>query len=174
MVSQLRFLLTLFTILCFTTIASASVQKAHAGYVFEKTWIFKGVSHFPVKFLAANGGVRTNFSVYETIAEVPISGATRGAHRASANTAFARQLEGSSELQSGFNQLFGQDVLQHMNSGAGRALVNPPGAVWHHPVGNPGVLQLLKTGEHTNPLLGPILHPLPNRTGGFGAHFGGN
>lgn len=123
---------------------------------------------------AANTGVRTNFSVYETIAEVPISGATRGAHRASANTAFARQLEGSSELQSGFNQLFGQDVLQHMNSGAGRALVNPPGAVWHHPVGNPGVLQLLKTGEHTNPLLGPILHPLPNRTGGFGAHFGGN
>jgi hypothetical protein len=54
MVSQLRFLLTLFTILCFTTIASASVQKAHAGFVFEKTWIFKGVSHFPVKFLAAN------------------------------------------------------------------------------------------------------------------------
>ena len=56
MVSQLRFLLTLFTILCFTTIASASVQKAHAGFVFEKTWIFKGVSHFPVKFLAANSG----------------------------------------------------------------------------------------------------------------------
>lgn len=124
----------------------------------------------PDSLLAAKTTARTNFSVYETLAEVPISGAKRGAHRRAANTAFARQLEGSAELQGRFNQLLGKDVLEHMNSGAGRNLINPPGAVWHHPVDNPGVLQLLRSTEHTNPLLQPVLHP--SGIGGFGTFYG--
>ncbi len=124
--------------------------------------------------VAARTTTRTNFNVYESLAEVPISGITRSTHRNAANRAFAQQLEGSPDLQRMFNQQLGGDVLQHMNSGAGRNLLNPPGAVWHHPIDNPGVLRLLRQGEHTNPLLQPVLHPGPNRTGGFGTHFGGN
>lgn len=124
--------------------------------------------------LAARGTPRTNFNIYESLAEVPLSGTSRGAHRNAANRAFAQQLEASPELQRMFNQQLGGDVLQHMNSGAGRSLLNPPGVVWHHPIDNPGVLRLLRQGEHTNPLLQPVLHPGPNRTGGFGTHFGGN
>ena len=81
MVSQLRFLLTLFTILCFTTIASASVQKAHAGFVFEKTWIFKGVSHFPVKFLAAKGADEfVNLASSQRTTHILTGDATGGGH----------------------------------------------------------------------------------------------
>jgi hypothetical protein len=69
-----------------------------------------------------------------------------------------------------FNETLGSDVLGHMNSGAGRNLLNPPGTVWHHPFDNPGVVQLLRTGEHTNPLLQPILHP--GGIGGFGTFYG--
>jgi len=130
-------------------------------------------SDFDRSSLAPKTTVRTNFNQYETLAEVPITGTTRGAHRTSANRNFAQQLDGSPELQTRFNQLFDSDVLQHMNSGRSRALLNPPGAVWHHPVDNPNVLQLLRRGEHTNPLTQPTLHPGPNRSGGFGTHFGG-
>ena len=132
-----------------------------------------GLAPLSFSYSATKTTARTNFNVYETLAEVPISGATRGGHRGAANTAFARQLEGSPELRGRFNQHFGADVLGHMNSGAGGRLINPPGAVWHHPVDNPKVLQLLRRAEHTNPLLQPVLHPGPNRTGGFGTHFGG-
>jgi hypothetical protein len=42
--------------------------------------------------------------------------------------------------------------------------------VWHHPPNNPGVMQLLRKGEHTSPTLQPILHP--NGVGGFGNFYG--
>ena len=114
---------------------------------------------------------RTNFNQYEAIFEAPITGTSRGAHRSSANRAFANQLENSTDLQRAVNNEFGTDVLQHMNSGSGRNLLNPPGAQWHHPIDNPNVMQLLRTGEHTNPMLQPVLHPGPNGTGGFGTFF---
>jgi len=125
----------------------------------------------------ATGGVfsafkttRTNFNQYETIFEAPITGTTRSAHRTSANRFFTEQLENSSDLQRAVNSEFGTDVLQRMNSGAGRSLINPPGAVWHHPVDNPGVMRLLRTSEHTNPMLQPVLHP--NNIGGYGTFYG--
>jgi len=121
---------------------------------------------------AARGTPRTNFNQYETLFEAPITGTTRGAHRTSANNFLSQQLDASPDLQRMFNQELGTDVLQHMNSGAGRNFLNPPGTVWHHPVDNPSVMRLLRTGEHTNPLLQPTLHPGPNGTGGFGTFFG--
>lgn len=121
--------------------------------------------------VATNRTTRTNFNQYEAIFESPISGTSRSAHRNSANSFFANQLENSTDLQRAVNNEFGTDVLQHMNSGSGRNLLNPPGTQWHHPIDNPNVMQLLRTGEHTNPMLQPVLHPGPNGTGGFGTFF---
>lgn len=42
MSSALRFLLTLFTILCYTTFAGAAVQVAHAGVDFGQTCVLDG------------------------------------------------------------------------------------------------------------------------------------
>ena len=50
--ASLRFLLTLLTVLCCTTIAGASVQEGHAGAVFEKACVLEGESHFSVSFVA--------------------------------------------------------------------------------------------------------------------------
>jgi hypothetical protein len=80
------------------------------------------------------------------------------------------QLQANREMAEMFNKLLGRDVLTHMESGVGSNLLNPPGTVWHHPVNNPNVLQLLRTQEHTNPLLQPVLHP--GGIGGFGNFYG--
>ena len=53
MISHLRFLLALFTILSCTTIASWAVQGTHGGVVFEKTCVFEGETHFWADFNAA-------------------------------------------------------------------------------------------------------------------------
>jgi len=55
MISHLRFLLALFTILSCTTIASWAVQGTHGGVVFEKTCVFEGETHFWADFNAAKG-----------------------------------------------------------------------------------------------------------------------
>lgn len=58
MISHLRFLLALFTILSCTTIASWAVQGTHGGVVFEKTCVFEGETHFWADFNAAKGIAR--------------------------------------------------------------------------------------------------------------------
>ena len=121
---------------------------------------------------ADNVPIRTNFDVYEILSQQPINGASRSAHRVSANRSLYRDLQTNPELVQMLNRELGSDVLAHMRSGKG--LLNPPGAIWHHPVENPGVVRLLRTSEHNNPLLQSVLHPGPNRTGGFGTHFGRN
>ncbi|HUT18235.1 MAG TPA: hypothetical protein VM366_03670 [Anaerolineae bacterium] len=68
------------------------------------------------------------------------------------------------------NELFGTDVMAHMQSGASRALLNPPGAVWHHPWDDPEIVQLLMRTEHVAPELQSILHP--GRLGGYVRHYG--
>ena len=78
----------------------------------------------------------------------------------------------SPELREMLNKELGTDVVAHMESGAGRALINPPGAVWHHPVDLPGFMQLLRQSEHVAPELQPVLHPLPGGVGGFGQLYG--
>jgi hypothetical protein len=126
----------------------------------------------PRGLAAETGPVRTNFNVYEILSQQPITGTSRSAHRASANRALYKDLQANPELVQMLNRELGSDVLAHMSSG--KALLNPTGAVWHHPIESPGVMRLLRTSEHNRPLLQPVLHPGPNRTGGFGTHFGGN
>lgn len=62
MISALRLLLTLFTILCCTTIGSAAAQETHAGVVFEKACVLEGKSYFSADFDAPGRGaiVRAN------------------------------------------------------------------------------------------------------------------
>jgi len=109
--------------------------------------------------------------VYEVLSEQPISGMTRGAHRAAANRGLLRQLEGDSRLASQFSETLGvEDVIAQMRSGRG-SLRNPLGAEWHHPIDNPDVLLLLRRSTHRAPELQGILHP--GDIGGFGTHFGG-
>jgi hypothetical protein len=49
----LRFLLTLFTILCCTTISGATVQEAHEGVVFEKRCVIEEETCFSAIFNAS-------------------------------------------------------------------------------------------------------------------------
>ena len=118
--------------------------------------------------VAAKTVVPRNPNVYEALFEAPISGTSRNAHRASANSYLANQLKNNADLASMMNEQFGGDVLQHMQSG--RNLLNPSGTVWHHPVNNPNVMQLLQRSEHTTPALQPVLHP--DGVGGFGNFYG--
>ena len=120
---------------------------------------------------AKNTAARSNFNVYEALSEQQVTGLSRSAHSVSANRALYGQLQSSPELAQMFDEQLGGDVLAHMESGSGRNLLNPPGTVWHHPINNHNVLQLLRTTEHTNPLLQPLLHP--GGTGGY-VNFYGN
>jgi hypothetical protein len=103
------------------------------------------------------------------IAHEEIRGATRAAHRAAANRDFAHKLGHDPDFRHRMNQHFGQDVLAHMKSGK-RALKNPPGAEWHHPIHDPHSLHLLHRHVHRDPNLQHILHPGPHRSGGMKAH----
>jgi hypothetical protein len=113
---------------------------------------------------------RTNFNVYEALSQQSITGSARASHRASANQAFYSELKANPDLAKYFNSELGTDVMAHMTSGNGRALLNPPNAVWHHPAETPGVMQLLRKTEHTNLRLQPVLHP--EGIGGFGNFYG--
>jgi RHS repeat-associated protein len=115
----------------------------------------------------ANRAAR-NPNAYEVIFEAPISGASRSAHRASANQSLANQLRVDGDFAGMMNRGLSTDVLGHMQSG--RGLLNPPGSVWHHPVDNPSVMQLLRRSEHTSPSLQHLLHP--NGIGGYGTFYG--
>ena len=120
------------------------------------------------KFATETNGGRTNFDVYEVLSEQPISGASRSAHRASANRSLYLELQAQPELARMFDTELNANVLNHMSSG--RNLLNPPGTVWHHPVENPNVVHLLRKTEHTNPLIQPTLHP--KGVGGYGTYYG--
>jgi len=113
---------------------------------------------------------RSNYNVYEVISEQPITGRSRKAQRDVANRALHADLAENKELRWQYNELFGADVLKHMESGSGKTFINPPGTVWHHPIDNPGVLQLMRTSEHRNPLLQTLLHP--EGIGRFGKYYG--
>jgi hypothetical protein len=105
-----------------------------------------------------------NIKFYETFIEVPKNGATRKAHRASANRYLATKLKENPEFAAAFNRELKADVLGHMQSGKG--LRNPPGMEWHHSADNLNVLHLLRKEEHRSPALRSLLHP--DGIGGFG------
>ncbi|CAN7281778.1 hypothetical protein LJR129_001375 [Acidovorax sp. LjRoot129] len=130
--------------------------------------IANGPAPLPVGGRLLGGGLANGAKNYSVLFEAPIVGATRQAHRASANACLARELEKDAAFSSRMSQELGSDVLQHMQ--AGRSLKNPPGTVWHHPVDNASAVQLLRQGEHTNPALQHLLHP--EGIGGFGTFYG--
>jgi hypothetical protein len=108
--------------------------------------------------------------IFEVLSKQPISGTTRGAHRAAANRGLLQQLEGDPHLNSRFGEMLGvEDVLGQMRKGRG-ALRNPPGTEWHHPVDDPYVMLLLRRQVHRDPALQDLLHP--GNIGGFGTHYG--
>ena len=113
-------------------------------------------------------GTTARGATYESLFEAPISGATRSSHRASANSYLANELQNNSGLANTLNQELGGNVLEHMQSGS--SLLNPPGTVWHHPIDNPNVVQLLRSEVHTDAALQELLHP--NGIGGFGTFYG--
>jgi hypothetical protein len=119
----------------------------------------------------AVAGKLTNGSQFETLYEAPISGTSRGAHRAAANRNLLGQLEADSSLRSSMDDLLGADTVAHMKSGSG-ALRNPPGTAWHHPAGSNDSMILLRSEVHTMPSLQSVLHPGPNGGGGFAEFFG--
>jgi hypothetical protein len=121
---------------------------------------------------AESGVLRTNYSVYEVLTEQSITGTGRSAHRISANKALYKDLQSNPEVAQMLNRELGADVFTHMGSGSGRNFLNPPGAVWHHPIENPSVMRLLRTSEHNNPLLQPVLHP--KGVGGYSTFYGRN
>jgi len=114
--------------------------------------------------------VRGNLNVYEALSEQSVRGVSRSSHRRQANRLLYAQLESDSRMASVFDSLLDSNVLLHMRSGKGTQLLNPPGAVWHHPGSRAGVVQLLKRQEHSDRLLQPILHP--EGIGGFGTFYG--
>jgi RHS repeat-associated protein len=104
-------------------------------------------------------------TIYEVISEQSIRGTSRTAHRVSANQGFISDLQSNPEFAEAMNEVFGTDVVKHMQSGTGGRLVNPPMSVWHHPYDNPTVNQLLRCEIHTDPALQSVLHP--ERKGGW-------
>jgi hypothetical protein len=160
-----------------------------AGWLFtagEAGWILKGLIR-PIRSLltrsfddllpvAANNAAETlthRNGVYEVITAQPISGMTRSAHRAAANRALLEAVESDPQFARQLGEILGvDDVAAHMRSGRS-GLRNPPSTEWHHPIDNPEVMQLLRRQVHRHPELQDILHSGPNRTGGFGQHFGG-
>lgn len=103
-------------------------------------------------------------SKYEVLAEATIKGTTRDAHRRSANKVLADRLTKNPNVAAVLSKKLGKDALAHMKSGKG-AYRNPPDAVWHHPVGSPEKMQLLRTAVHDDPGLQSVLHP--GGSGGF-------
>lgn len=54
---SLRLLVTLFTILCCTTISGASIQDTQAGVVFEKTLVLEGEISFFAELVAPDSNL---------------------------------------------------------------------------------------------------------------------
>ena len=109
---------------------------------------------------------------YEVLSEQFITGTYRGAHRNSANKAFIKLLESTPRLNEQYSKFLGvDDLASQMRLGKGKDLLNPIGTVWHHPINNPRVMQLLRREVHRHPQIQGVLHPGPNGSGGYGIHY---
>lgn len=105
----------------------------------------------------------------EVIAEAPISGSSRGAHRASANKHLAEQMRQDPAFAEKMNKELGTDVLKHMESGK-NGLRNPSGTEWHHPKGDPNKMWLLRRSTHRDPIPQGMLHK--GGSGGYADFYG--
>ncbi|WP_165840745.1 hypothetical protein [Pseudomonas sp. SDI] len=106
---------------------------------------------------------------FEVLAESPISGSSRSAHRARANRNFADQLRADLDFAGRENNEFGVAVLSYMES-ARSGLLNPPGTEWHHPKTDPNSMWLLRRNVHRDPALQNYLHG--GGSGGFADYYG--
>jgi hypothetical protein len=66
MSSALRFLITLFTILCCTTIARAATLESCAGIFFKKAYVHEGAIGFFGSFDVANSAVQAEARAYQS------------------------------------------------------------------------------------------------------------
>ena len=95
-------------------------------------------------------------------------GTTRPQHRRGANDQFYDHL---TSLGSGkIGNFSAPAVRTHMSGGSG-ALRNPAGLIWHHPVGRPQEIWLIRRCDHQNPVFRDWLHPLPGGGGGYLQNF---
>lgn len=107
---------------------------------------------------------------FEILAVVRIEGTSRSGHRRSANEQLYEEMQQSPRYRDRLNRELGGNIQGHM--GGGRSgLLNPPGTEWHHPVGQPNVVWLVRRCDHRNLLLQDFFHPLPGGRGGFSENF---
>jgi hypothetical protein len=107
-------------------------------------------------------------TAYSTFSEQAVTGTTRQAHRTAANRQLYGELQNDPALRATYNRALGTDVMAYMQSGKS-GLLNPPGMVWHHPVGAPGVVHLVPQAQHVSPAFQAVMHP--NGIGGFAMHW---
>ncbi|QGX39330.1 RHS repeat-associated core domain-containing protein [Permianibacter aggregans] len=96
------------------------------------------------------------------------SGLSRSNHRNSANRQFWNYIQSGQAPSNIGGHTLGQ-IAGQMSTG--RGLRNPQGFEWHHPINRPNELWLIRQCDHRDPLLQPLLHPLPGRSGGFSQNF---
>lgn len=97
-----------------------------------------------------------------------VDGYSRSAHRNQANQQFYQYIKGTSgplRVDGRSSHAVSRDMGRPGN------LRNPPGHEWHHPVGRPSELWLVRRCDHRDPLFRPFLHPLPGGRGGFSENF---
>ena len=110
---------------------------------------------------------------YNIVYEADVgNGGSRSAHRNAANRQFYNEMINNPNFRDEMNEYFGYDVVEYMESGSGRNLINPSRAyVWHHPVDNRNAVQLISARDHTNPEYQPFIHPGRFGRGGFAIHY---
>jgi RHS repeat-associated protein len=105
----------------------------------------------------------------EVIAIVPVSGNSRSAHRRTANEEIIYRTENWPSYRSYLQEQLGSDFVDQMRGGSS-GYRNPPRTEWHHPVGSPDVVWLVRRCEHRDPGLQDLLHP--EGVGGYSRYYG--
>ena len=106
---------------------------------------------------------------FDVIAIVPVSGSSRSVHRRAANEELIYRAQTWPSYRSYLEEQLGPDVLEQMRGGP-FGYRNPQGTEWHHPVGAPDVVWLLRRCEHRDESLQDFLHPAG--VGGYGRYYG--
>jgi RHS repeat-associated protein len=110
---------------------------------------------------------------YQVLREERIQGTKEAQHKRSANKGLVEAMKNNPRLEAELGKALGVDkIIGYMKPGKGR-LRNPPGETdWHHPLGNPDVVQLLTRKIHKDKKLQKVLHPLENGRGGYETYYG--
>jgi hypothetical protein len=115
------------------------------------------------------GGANACGQCFEIIAIVPVSGTSRSAHRRTANEEVIYRAENWPSYRGYLEEQLGPNFIEQMRGGSS-GYRNPPSTEWHHPVGSPDVVWLVRRCEHRDPSLQDVLHP--GGVGGYGRYYG--